>query len=251
MANKKELIYELIPKIAGEVGAVKKELKVKTGHNQGYVARGIEGIYNAVSPIMAKHGVFSTASILSEERKEVVTKSGTKGVHCIIKYLFTFYATDGSSVQQEAIGEGIDYGDKVANKCFSVGHKYALVGLFALPFDEMDDPDKVGVHEIAQTQNKKVNTKPPANQSGDRKVTAKELKVLGEVITDLHLERGLVKDFCETIYGVDNSKNLTQKQYLDLMKALQDNPPDDLKMIIATCEKPAALNNHAPQSAVY
>jgi hypothetical protein len=38
-------------------------------------------------------------------------------------------------------GEASDWSDKITNKYLSIGHKYALIQVFAIPTVDIDDPD--------------------------------------------------------------------------------------------------------------
>ena len=146
--NNELSIYEAIPAIMGEVGPIAKNQRVKDGPVK-YNFRGIDDAYNALNSLMAKYKICNSCKILSSESKDIVSKSGTKGVYKAIHYEFTFYSVDGSHIKYEAIGEAIDYGDKAANKCAAIAHKYALTQIFIIPYADMDDPDKT-THEIVE-----------------------------------------------------------------------------------------------------
>src|SRR5512146_388153 len=146
--------------IFGKMVAVFKEIDAigKTARNQsqGFNYRGIDDVYNAINPILAKHGVFMTAEVLSKTREERVTKRDN-GKDSILAFTclhmrYHFHAEDGSSVPTEAEGEGMDSGDKSSNKAMSVAHKYALLQAFCIPTKDLDDPD-ADSHEVAPKQN--------------------------------------------------------------------------------------------------
>lgn len=167
-------IFQKIPKIASEIEAVGKDQRAQ-GSGHGFNFRGIDDVYNAVSKVMAKHGVFSVPEIIDANFVEVASRQGTKGIHARIKYKFTFYASDGSNVSATTFGEGIDYGDKASNKCASIAHKYAILQIFAIPTAENDDPDKE-IHEIKSEKpkekaepQKKEKAAPKAGTDGDIK----------------------------------------------------------------------------------
>lgn len=131
-------IYQAIPKIMAEVGHIGKDQK---NTHQGWKFRGIDDVYNALNKLMAKYGVFTTCDIVENEREKMVSQRGTPQVGVRNKYRYTFYATDGSSVYCEAIGEAIDQGDKANNKAMSIAHKYVLFQVFCIPTEESQDPD--------------------------------------------------------------------------------------------------------------
>jgi len=62
---------------------------------------------------------------------------------------YRFIAEDGSHVETDAEGEGMDSGDKSSNKAMAVAHKYALLQAFCIPTKDLDDPD-AEVHEVVR-----------------------------------------------------------------------------------------------------
>ena len=108
------MIYGQLAKVMADLPAIGKNQK---NLQQKFNFRGIDDIYNAIQPVMAKHGIVSVPdAIRNVDRKEVKTKNGGTGIHQTSQHTFLFYAEDGSRVSVDAIGEGIDYGDKVSNK---------------------------------------------------------------------------------------------------------------------------------------
>ena len=124
--------------------------KTRKNTAQGYNFRGIDDVYNELHPLMAQAGVFTATEVLEERTEErTKTKEGWNGapatvttlIYRVLKVKFTFYAVDGSSIDVIVIGEGMDTGDKAANKAMAVAHKYALMQAFAIPTDEAKDPE--------------------------------------------------------------------------------------------------------------
>ena len=137
-------IYAAISAIMAEIGAIAKDRK---NVQQGYAYRGIEDFYNAIHPLMSKYHVFSVPKVLSKEREERTTKAGAALIYTMLTVEYTFFAEDGSSITTVVTGEGMDSGDKSANKAMSVAHKYALAQIFCVPTADMTDPE-VDSHEI-------------------------------------------------------------------------------------------------------
>jgi hypothetical protein len=171
-------IYKQIPLIMTDVSAIGKNQK-----GPGYKFRGIDDLYNALQKVMARRGVFSTSEILHSERSEIVSKSGAKGYLSIIRYRYTFWAADGSSVPMDAIGECIDYGDKASNKCAAIAHKYALLQIFCIPTEEMQDPDAYG-HELVKSK-RPVGVESLTNAFGKLQVTKEMIEDKGFKIDSL------------------------------------------------------------------
>ena len=169
-------IYRLIGKAMGEIGAVGKD---SVNQSQGFKYRGIDAVYNALSPVMAKYGLFIVPEILEQTREErssvknqwdkdqkkYVEKTTTL-LWSILKIRFTMYAPDGSNVSAVVIGEGMDTGDKATNKAMSIALKYAAFQIFMIPTEETTiDPDAES-HEVApknttSKQDNKPAEKPP------------------------------------------------------------------------------------------
>lgn len=120
----------------GEVGAIAKG---RTNKEQGYAFRGIDDLYAALQGPLSAAGVFFAPEIISVERGERLTKSGTLMSVTLLTVSFTFYADDGSTVKVTTVGEGADSGDKSANKAMSAALKYALLQLFCIPTQDPDE----------------------------------------------------------------------------------------------------------------
>jgi len=136
-------IYTALAAITAEVGGIAKERENK---QQGYKFRGIDDVYDALHGLFAKHGVTSVPEVLDIQREERPSKSGGVLIVTVAKIRYTFYARDGSFVHAITIGEGMDSGDKSANKAMAGAPKYALVQVFSSPTredvdSENDNPD--------------------------------------------------------------------------------------------------------------
>ncbi len=129
-------IFKKIPMIMGEVGAIEKNRKNQA---QGYSFRGIDDVYHAMQPLLAKHGVFFAPNVLRETREERTGKSGGTLIYTVLAVEFIFFADDGSSFKASTVGEAMDSGDKSANKAMSAALKYALLQVFCIPTQEDND----------------------------------------------------------------------------------------------------------------
>jgi hypothetical protein len=140
-------IYVQIPKVMAELDAVKKDTK---NVQQGFMYRGIDAVYNALNPLLAKHGLFTVTRVLNMQREERPTKTGGVLTYTVLTIEYELFADDGSSIKSVVIGEGMDSGDKSCNKALSIGHKYFFFQTFCIPIDKesVDDPD-AEVHEPA------------------------------------------------------------------------------------------------------
>lgn len=132
------MIFRAMVGVMRDCGAIGKENKNK---EQNYLFRGIDDAYNELHSILAKHGVFTTSSILETESNTGTAKSGKPFYVARVLVKYTFWALDGSSVSSEVWGWGFDYSDKSANKAQAVAHKYALLQAFAIPTKDPKDPE--------------------------------------------------------------------------------------------------------------
>lgn len=156
------MIYGLIGQAMNEIGAIGKDSR---NQQQGFMYRGIDAVYNALNPVMAKLGLFITPEILDHKRDERVTiKYDSQGnekksslFYSIITVKYTVFAPDGSNINLTVIGEGMDSGDKATNKAMSVAMKYAMFQLFMIPTEELKDPDSE-THDNIQPRSANVST---------------------------------------------------------------------------------------------
>lgn len=154
-------IYKQMALIMADVGPVAKD---RRNTQQGYSFRGVDDVYQALQVIMAKHGVFSLPTVLSDRTEDRTTKGGAALIYRVLTIKYSFYAEDGSSVDAVVVGEGMDSGDKATNKAMSVADKYCLLQAFKVPTDEAKDPENDSPEpEPKATQ----QTKPPPAKTAE------------------------------------------------------------------------------------
>jgi len=126
--------------------------------SQGYMFRGIDAVYGALSPLLAKHGLCVLPRVVDRTVTEQPTKSGGIAFYTILKVEFDFVAAeDGSKHTVCTIGEAMDTGDKSSNKAMSAAYKYACFQAFCIPTEGDNDAD-AHTHEAApKTDTKAVN----------------------------------------------------------------------------------------------
>lgn len=144
-------IHARMVAVMRDLGAIGKD---KKNEAQGFKYRGIDDVYNAINPILAKHGVYMSATVVSKTREERTNAKGTVLAFTCLHMRYQFRAEDGSCVETEAEGEGMDSGDKSSNKAMAVAHKYALLQAFCIPTQDMPDSD-AEVHEVTAAPGKK------------------------------------------------------------------------------------------------
>lgn len=122
--------------------------KARNNATQGYKFRGIDDVYNVVSPLMAEHGLCILPRMLSRECVERINKKDTALFYVTVEAEFDFVAAeDGSRHTVKTYGEAMDSGDKATNKAMSAAYKYALMQAFAIPTEGDNDAD-AHTHEV-------------------------------------------------------------------------------------------------------
>lgn len=141
-------VYEKIAAITAELSkiGISKDSK---NQSQGYAFRGIDQVYGALSPLLAKHGLCILPRVKDREVIERQNKSGTALFYVTLIVEFDFVAAeDGSKHTVVTVGEAMDSGDKASNKAMSAAYKYAAFQTFCIPTEGDNDADST-THEVA------------------------------------------------------------------------------------------------------
>lgn len=135
-------------KVYSAINAVQGELsrdgitKDRRNQQQGYNFRGIDDVYNALSPLLAKHGLCILPRILTRDCQERATQKGGVLFYVTVEAEFDFVcAEDGSKHTVRTFGEAMDSADKATNKAMSAAYKYAAFQAFAIPTEGDNDAD--------------------------------------------------------------------------------------------------------------
>jgi hypothetical protein len=124
----------------------------------GYKFRGIDDVYNALAPLLAKHGLVIIPRMMKRTSEERQSKSGGALFYVTVEAEFDFIAAeDGSSHTARTFGEAMDSGDKATNKAMSAAYKYAAFQTFAIPTEGNQDAD-AETHEVAASKPRQQNT---------------------------------------------------------------------------------------------
>lgn len=134
-------IYESISKVQADIDFIGKDKQVQSGGTYKY--RGVDQVLNTLHPLFAKHKVFAVPEVLEIMEREIrKTAKGGEVLYQVLKVKYTFYAEDGTNISAVVVGEAMDSGDKVSNKCMSVAYKYACFQILSIPTEETcADPD--------------------------------------------------------------------------------------------------------------
>ena len=151
-------------KVYKAINAVQADLcrdgitKDKRNQTQGYNFRGIDDVYNALSPLLAKHGLCILPRILTREVIERQTQKGGVLFYVTVAAEFDFVcAEDGSTHTVRTFGEAMDSADKATNKAMSAAYKYAAFQAFAIPTEADNDAD---AHHHVVAPISTINAKP-------------------------------------------------------------------------------------------
>ena len=130
------------------ISAVQKDLSTqgiskdrKNTQGSGYAFRGIDDVYNALAPFLAKHGLCILPRVLNRESVERQSKAGGALFYITVEVEFDLVAADGSKHTIKTFGEAMDSGDKATNKAMSAAYKYACMQSFCIPTEGDNDAD--------------------------------------------------------------------------------------------------------------
>jgi hypothetical protein len=122
--------------------------KDRKNDHQGYQFRGIDDVYNALAPVLAKAKLCVLPAVLERECVERINAKGNALFYVTVKVDFAFVsAEDGSEHHVITYGEAMDSGDKATNKAMSAAYKYAAMQAFCIPTEGDNDADSQ-THEV-------------------------------------------------------------------------------------------------------
>ena len=123
--------------------------KDRSNQQQGFKFRGIDDVYNAMSPLLASAGLCVLPRVTRREVTERATKSGGVLFYVALDVEFDLCcAEDGSKHTIAVAGEAMDSGDKATNKAMSAAFKYACMQVFCIPTEGNPDAD-AETHDVA------------------------------------------------------------------------------------------------------
>jgi hypothetical protein len=137
-----------IPRVYAAISAVARSLarrgiaKQHTNAQDGYAFRGIDDIYAALSPLLARHRLCMLPRMLERGSVNHRTPNGELIFSVWVRAAFDFVSVaDGSQHSVEMFGEAMDTGDKGTNKAMSAAFKYAAMQTFCIPVAGEVDAD--------------------------------------------------------------------------------------------------------------
>lgn len=192
-------VYQAIAAVMGDL-AKQGIAKAQTNTFDKYQFRGIDDVYNALAPLLAKHGLLILPRIMERVSEERVSQKGGAVFYITVKAEFDFVsAEDGSKHTVVAYGEAMDRGDKGTNKAMTAAYKYACFEAFCIPVVGTEDAD-AETHEVA----------PP-------RITEHQLSELRDMLADTATDEAQFAAWLK----VDALPNLPARDYARAMKALE------------------------------
>jgi hypothetical protein len=129
-------IHAQLATILAAADAVGKD---RRNSGQGFQYRGIEDVMDALHPIFAENKVFILSKVTDQKTEERATMKGGTLIYRVLTVEVSFVSgEDGSRETVTVVGEGMDSGDKAANKAMSAALKYALTQTLILPYGQTD-----------------------------------------------------------------------------------------------------------------
>ena len=145
-------VYQAINSVQLALSKIGIEKNRTNQQGSSYKFRGIDDIYNVVSPLLAEHHLCILPRMLARNCVERVSKNGGALFYITVEAEFDLISSeDGSKHTIKTFGEAMDSGDKATNKAMSAAYKYAMIQLFAIP-TEGDNDIENQTHEEKKTE---------------------------------------------------------------------------------------------------
>lgn len=141
-------VYQAINKVQADLARTGISKARHNSQGAGYNFRGIDDVFNALSPLLATHGLCILPRMLTRTCEERTSKSGGNLFYVTVEAEFDLVASeDGSKHTIRTFGEAMDSGDKATNKAMSAAYKYAAMQAFSIP-TEGDNDTENHTHEV-------------------------------------------------------------------------------------------------------
>lgn len=150
--------------------------KVQENKFDKYKFRGIDDIYNALSPLLAKNKLCILPRVINRTVEERKSQKGGALFYVTVEAEFDFVAaSDGSKHTVKIFGEAMDRSDKATNKAMSSAYKYACFQTFCIPTEGDNDADFT-THNVKEKSEESVTAEQPKPKPGQKPQAKKEEK---------------------------------------------------------------------------
>lgn len=218
MEIKEMNIFERMLNITNEISKVNKNLTVGEGKSK-YKAVGEADILKAVKELEYKYRVYSYPANREILESSMYTTTNSYGdeknnIFSRIKTTYRFVNIDNKDdyIETVTFAEGIDTQDKGSGKAMTYSDKYALMKSYKIITGE--DPDQNPSEEgkkIGQNKNKITDVEA-------KSIYALMVRKGYDVVTTL-----------QQYFKVDNTKDLTRQQYMEILNHCKTLPDMDKK----------------------
>ncbi len=137
------------PDVVTAIHAVASELSVigiaknRENQHQKFSFRGIDDVYFALSPLLAKHGLVILPSVSDSRLTLIPGKDGKQQINVSLRVSYEFRSADTATngCACSVYAEATDSGDKATSKAMSMAYKTMAFQVFCIPTEGSDDPD--------------------------------------------------------------------------------------------------------------
>ncbi len=220
--NAQSKVEAAMPAVYSKIAAVQGELahtgigKESENTFDRYKFRGIDAVYNALAPLLAKHGLCVLPRMLERDCQERQSRKGEPMFYVTVTAEFDFVAAeDGSSHTIRTYGEAMDRSDKATNKAMSAAYKYAAFMAFAIPTEGDNDADATtpdaGSRVSGRDNTGDRQASPPGNlrdqleQSVEQEAAPEKWTEPGSMYSGIHKLKGGLRSLNSDLEGCGDS----------------------------------------------
>lgn len=154
-------IYTGLNEVLGDLSS-KGIGKARRNEQQKYNFRGIDDLYNVMSPMLAERKVLILPRVVANRVELRETKDGKQMYHVYVEVEYDLISVlDGSKYTARYPGEALDTSDKATNKAMTAAFKYLCFQLFCIPIEGQEDADA----HSPEAQAPKAKARPEPEQS--------------------------------------------------------------------------------------
>lgn len=166
--------------------------KGRRNTQQGYQFRGIDDVYNALSPVLAKHRLCILPRVTERKVQERETQRGGVLFYVTVRVEFDFVSADDGSVHTvSTYGEAMDSADKATNKAMSAAYKYAAFQTFCIPTEGDNDADATTHEPTKKVERKPAKAEEPVAESASAEELPEDYFALLDELEDCHSKEEL------------------------------------------------------------
>ncbi|MCC5911419.1 MAG: ERF family protein [Clostridiaceae bacterium] len=213
MSNKAGL-YQKIHAIMKDVEYLQKDDCIQY-KNTKYKAISEEKVTSTIRKSLVEKGLVILPIEQQHEKKDILTTVNTK-----------YKILDTDTGEYEIIvssGTGVDTQDKGVGKAMTYAYKYLLLRTFAIPTGE--DPDKVCSAELDDKlvidAEDKSNEDKEIKHSKEKKIQQNHIAALCALCSEKGVTEEQLKKVLEKDYGITSKKDLTIKQFKEVMERVK------------------------------